>query len=538
MKNLPDELQHPSFRRRAFRRVMDGTPTERRGGAPSGLKRLVAEDPCLTITSAAPTELIHPFDHRPLTLRECARLQSFPDWFEFEGSWNSVALQIGNAIPPEFMHRLAGHLLSVASWRPNDSGRGRWLGMEATKSSGVSPALARMLDALKEKTRCYSVPAARTMLLTQPTRRPSRRTDMLPLTPTFSKEERKLLTVARTLGSDGLKVYLDDVELVRLCAVIATDLGLGDLVEDVVKSTELEQGYYGIPLNWFTEALPDGPALEDVFHRLDRSVSDFKDYFRCLCALHKHRRKYRLILEHQAFPKMEQIVPCCLLEHGLLPPDILASWLVWRKWLYDVDNRSAQETGYLFEPILAMALGGTRYSDKNSPVRRSTDPRKGRQVDCIIETTAYEFKMRVTIAASGQGRFGEELDFARDCETSGYKPVLLVLDPTPSPRLDELAAEYQKRGGEAYTGDVAWEHIEQAAGTVMAQFIERYVKLPILEVATAHHELLPIRMAYTQKQIRLEVGKQSSFIDRSGGQIDYDDSSEEVAEGAADDATI
>jgi DNA (cytosine-5)-methyltransferase 1 len=40
MKHLPEHLWHSSFKRRAFRRVMDGTPTEKRGGSPSGLKRL------------------------------------------------------------------------------------------------------------------------------------------------------------------------------------------------------------------------------------------------------------------------------------------------------------------------------------------------------------------------------------------------------------------------------------------------------------------------------------------------------------------
>jgi hypothetical protein len=33
------------------------------------------------------------------------------------------------------------------------------------------------------------------------------------------------------------------------------------------------------------------------------------------------------------------------------------------EWLYDIDNRSAQETGYLFEPILAAAIGGIPYED-------------------------------------------------------------------------------------------------------------------------------------------------------------------------------
>lgn len=96
MKALPEHLQHPSFTKRAFRRVMDGTPTEKRGGAPSGLKRLVRSSPSLTITSAAPNEFIHPIEDRLLTLRECARIQSFPDWYEFHGTWSSIATQIGN----------------------------------------------------------------------------------------------------------------------------------------------------------------------------------------------------------------------------------------------------------------------------------------------------------------------------------------------------------------------------------------------------------------------------------------------------------
>lgn len=43
---------------------------------------------------------IHPWEHRTLTSREAARLQSFPDSFEFLGSDASVRKQIGNAVPP------------------------------------------------------------------------------------------------------------------------------------------------------------------------------------------------------------------------------------------------------------------------------------------------------------------------------------------------------------------------------------------------------------------------------------------------------
>ena len=45
---------------------------------------------------------------RRLLLREAARLQSFPDWFEFEGGENSKFNQVGNAVPPLFAYHLAG----------------------------------------------------------------------------------------------------------------------------------------------------------------------------------------------------------------------------------------------------------------------------------------------------------------------------------------------------------------------------------------------------------------------------------------------
>lgn len=69
MKDLPSELWHDSYKRRANRRVSDGMPTEKRGGAPSGIKRLHGNLQSLTITSAATREFIHPTEHRPLTIR-------------------------------------------------------------------------------------------------------------------------------------------------------------------------------------------------------------------------------------------------------------------------------------------------------------------------------------------------------------------------------------------------------------------------------------------------------------------------------------
>jgi DNA (cytosine-5)-methyltransferase 1 len=154
MKDLPEELQHESYRRRANRRVSDGMPTEKRGGAPAGFKRLRGELNALTVTSAAPREFIHPVADRALTLRECARLQSFPDSFRFTGNAMSVARQIGNAIPP-----LAGRVLAEAIMREDghagaDVGRARGealglIGFHLTVAEGMSPALAKTAASLR-----------------------------------------------------------------------------------------------------------------------------------------------------------------------------------------------------------------------------------------------------------------------------------------------------------------------------------------------------------------------------------------------------
>lgn len=50
---------------------------------------------------------LHPEQHRPITHREAARFQSFPDSFKFLGSKIEIAKQIGNAVPPSLAARVA-----------------------------------------------------------------------------------------------------------------------------------------------------------------------------------------------------------------------------------------------------------------------------------------------------------------------------------------------------------------------------------------------------------------------------------------------
>jgi DNA (cytosine-5)-methyltransferase 1 len=152
MRDLPDHLQHESYRRRAFRRVADGTPTEQRGGAPSGLRRLVADEPSKAITGAASRELIHPIADRPLTLRECARLQTFPDSYRFTGNQSDKALLIGNAVPPKLAEAIGR---SVRSWLRTHTAVGESAGclvsFEPTLSNGRSPALAAISRVIERR---------------------------------------------------------------------------------------------------------------------------------------------------------------------------------------------------------------------------------------------------------------------------------------------------------------------------------------------------------------------------------------------------
>lgn len=56
---------------------------------------------------------LHPKQHRPITHREAARIQSFPDSFVFYGSKIEIARQIGNAVPPLLAQKIAEAVASL-----------------------------------------------------------------------------------------------------------------------------------------------------------------------------------------------------------------------------------------------------------------------------------------------------------------------------------------------------------------------------------------------------------------------------------------
>ncbi len=72
------------------------------GGRRGMGRRIAWDEPCLTLTCSPGqkmTERCHPEEIRPFTVREYARIQSFPDSWKFVGSLSSQYRQIGNAVP-------------------------------------------------------------------------------------------------------------------------------------------------------------------------------------------------------------------------------------------------------------------------------------------------------------------------------------------------------------------------------------------------------------------------------------------------------
>ena len=103
LKDLFDRLSNEEIEEYQESRVLPKKVYIQRG------RRLIAEAPAPTVTSHCLDELVHPVENRALTVRECARLQSFPDSYDFIGGPYIVPHisdvqdkyeQIGDAVPP------------------------------------------------------------------------------------------------------------------------------------------------------------------------------------------------------------------------------------------------------------------------------------------------------------------------------------------------------------------------------------------------------------------------------------------------------
>lgn len=111
-RDLPDDLQRSYMGASYFQ-----------GGGKTGMaRRLSWDEPSLTLTcnpAQKQTERCHPAETRPLTVREYARIQSFPDNWEFTGSTNAQYKQIGNAVPVNMAYHLGRCVLAMVNNQPD-----------------------------------------------------------------------------------------------------------------------------------------------------------------------------------------------------------------------------------------------------------------------------------------------------------------------------------------------------------------------------------------------------------------------------------
>ena len=105
-RDLPDNLQREYMKGSYFLT----------GGKTGMARRLSWDTPSLTLTCAPAqkqTERCHPEESRPLTIREYARIQTFPDDWVFSGSISSQYQQIGNAVPVNLSYAIGRSLIAL-----------------------------------------------------------------------------------------------------------------------------------------------------------------------------------------------------------------------------------------------------------------------------------------------------------------------------------------------------------------------------------------------------------------------------------------
>ncbi|WP_370388261.1 DNA (cytosine-5-)-methyltransferase [Snodgrassella alvi] len=105
-KDLPDNLQREFMMKSYYL-----------GGGKTGMaRRLAWNEPSLTLTCSPAqkqTERCHPDETRPLTVREYARIQTFPDSWQFSGPINNQYKQIGNAVPVNLAYAVGRSLIKL-----------------------------------------------------------------------------------------------------------------------------------------------------------------------------------------------------------------------------------------------------------------------------------------------------------------------------------------------------------------------------------------------------------------------------------------
>jgi DNA (cytosine-5)-methyltransferase 1 len=114
------------------------------GGKTGMARRLAWDEPSLTLTCAPAqkqTERCHPEETRPLTVREYARIQTFPDDWRFSGSTSSSYKQIGNAVPVNLGYHLGMSIAAMLGGKYDPKGMVQVDEKQCETLRGVEPTL-------------------------------------------------------------------------------------------------------------------------------------------------------------------------------------------------------------------------------------------------------------------------------------------------------------------------------------------------------------------------------------------------------------
>lgn len=182
-KNDPDDFSHP----RQFDMTMmtsslrtDHTEDSRRRfaetefGKIEPVSRFFKLDPngyCNTLRAGTASDRgaytsprpIHPFHSRCITVREAARIHSYPDWFRFHVTKWHGARQIGNSVPPLLARAVASMIIRALEIEPSKPSRRIPLGKEMLLTMGMQQACAYYdvpFDVIPQRNRNHKAEAA------------------------------------------------------------------------------------------------------------------------------------------------------------------------------------------------------------------------------------------------------------------------------------------------------------------------------------------------------------------------------------------
>ena len=101
--------------------LKSGYKTDRIKNYSHVFRRLHRDEPSITLVPGHNAFPIHPWLNRALTVREAARIQTFPDEIEFLGTRQEQCIQVGNAFPPLFAELIGNNIRKAEAngWYPN-----------------------------------------------------------------------------------------------------------------------------------------------------------------------------------------------------------------------------------------------------------------------------------------------------------------------------------------------------------------------------------------------------------------------------------